>query len=85
MAILIWHRQVPYNTSRGIKYMAIREKYNATLLKSVLAAKKGGKQMDQDDDWDYLSWLETVFVYGVILVGFLCFCGFILGVFYATQ
>ena len=51
--------------------MAIREKYNATLLKSVLAAKKGGKQMDQDDDWDYLSWLETGFIYGAFLVGFL--------------
>ena len=41
MSILLWHRVIPYNTGAGIKYMAIREKYNADLLKSVLAAKKG--------------------------------------------
>ena len=85
MTTQIWRRQVPYNTSKGIKYMDVREKYNTNLLKSVLVAKKGGVKMDKDDEWAFLSWTETVFVYGVILVGFICFCGFILGVIYATQ
>jgi len=80
MNIQLWQRNIPYNTNEGIKYMAIREKYNVDLLKKVIEAKNRPPVPDNDNT--SLTWGETLLFALVSLFGTALFCAGVAALWY---
>ena len=70
--IQLWQRNIPYNTNEGIKIMAVRERYNLDLLKTVIETKN--RPAVSDDDNTPLTWCETLLFALISLSGTALFC-----------
>ena len=72
MTTQIWHRDVPYNTMEGIKYMAVKETYNLDLLKKVKEAKT--RPVKSEDEAIPPTWKEKLLFALISLAGTALFC-----------
>ena len=69
--IQIWYTNVLYFNESKFETLKIVEKWNLDLLHRVLEAKKRAREVEinNQEGWEYLTWPETLFFWGVCLLG----------------